>query len=112
MKICVDQSSVRTLKLFDTTGLVENNYILMTMEVPRADQLHILELVLENPGIYLHELQARGTDVYESTICRFLQWANVTHKKTKLTAIQQSEELRAKYVAEISVRSQYASVCG
>ena len=51
----------------------------------KADQLHILELVLENPGIYLHELklelQAQGTNVHESIICRFLQLANFTHKK-------------------------------
>ena len=78
----------------------------------KADQLHILELVPENPGIYLHELklelQAQGTDVHKSTIYRFLQRANFTHKKMKLIAIQQNEELRAKYVAEIS---QYIPIC-
>ena len=104
--LCVDQSTVRrTLKLFDTSGLIEkkmypNNH--GGPKLSKADQLHILELVLENPGIYLHELklelQARGTDVHESTICRFLQQANFTHKKMKLIAIQQSEELRAKYL--------------
>ena len=108
--LCVDQSTVRrTLKLFDTTGLVEKKMYPDNHGGPKlckADQLHILELVLEKPGVYLHELklelQARGTDVHESTICRFLQRANFTHKKMKLIAIQQSEELRAKYVAEIS----------
>ena len=101
--LCVDQSTVRrTLKLFDTTGLVEKKMYPDNHGGPKlskADQLHILELVLENPGIYLHELklelQARGADVHESTICRFLQWANFTQKKMQLIAIQQSEELRA-----------------
>ena len=108
--LCVDQSTVRrTLKLFDTTGSVEKKMYPDGHGSPKlseADQMHILEVVLENPSIYLHELkfelQARGTHVHESTICRFLQRANFTHKKMKLIAIQQSEELRAKYVAEIS----------
>ena len=64
-------------------------------------------------SIYLHEhkfeLKTRGTHVHESTICRFLQQAKFTHKKMKLIVIQQSEELRAKYV---TVQSQYAGVCG
>ena len=108
--LCVDQSTVRrTLKLFDTTGLVEKKMYPDNHGGPKlckADQLHILKLVLEKPGVYLHELklelQAWGTDVYESTIGRFLQRANFTHKKMKLIAIQQSEELRAKYATEIS----------
>ena len=98
--LCVDQSIVRrTLKLFDTTDLVEKKMYPDNHGGPKlnkADQLHILELVLENPGIYLHELklklQAQGTDVHESTICRFLQRANFSHKKMKSIAIQQNRE--------------------
>ena len=92
--LCVDQSTVRrTLKLFDTTGLVEKRMYPdghWGTKLCKADQLHILELILENPGIYMYlhelklELQARGTNVHESTICRFLQQANFTHKKNEI----------------------------
>ena len=49
--LCVDQSTVRrTLKLFDTTSLVEKRMYPDDHGGPKlckADQLHILELVLE-----------------------------------------------------------------
>ena len=72
-----------------------------------TDQLHLLELVIENPGMYLtemkKELHTRGIDVDESTICRFLKEANFSRKKMRLVAIQQSEELRARYLAEVAL---------
>ena len=40
------------------------------------------------------ELQVRGTDVDESTICRFLKESKFSRKKMRLVAIQQSEELK------------------
>lgn len=108
--LCVDPSTVRrTVNLFDTTGTVEKKvYISNHMrKLSRSDQLHILELVIENPSIYLHELklelQARGTEVDESTICRFLQQSHFSRKKMRMIAIQQCEELRARYVTEISL---------
>jgi hypothetical protein len=52
-----------------------------------TDELHPLELVIENPGMYL-----RGTDVDESTIYRFLNESKFSRKKMRLVAIQQSEE--------------------
>ena len=108
--LCVDQSTVRrTLKLLDTTGSVEKKMYPDghgSPKLSKTDQMHILEAALENPSIYLHELkfelQARGTHVHESTLRRFLLRANFTHKKMKLIPIQQNEQLRAKYVAEIS----------
>ena len=47
------------------------------------------------------KLHARGTDVDESTICRFLKESKFSRKKMRLVAIQQSEELRARYLAEV-----------
>lgn len=73
------------------------------------DQLHLLELVLQNPGMYLKEmkkeLQARGTYVDESTICMFLKESRFSRKKMRLVAIQQREELRARYLAEVALYS-------
>ncbi len=74
------------------------------MKLSRADQLHVLELVIEKPSIYLHELklelEARGTHVHVSTICRFLHQSRFSRKKMRMIAIQQ---LRSRYVAEVSL---------
>ena len=59
--LCVDQSTIRrTLKLFDTTGSIEKKMYPdghASPNLSKADQMHILEVVLENPSIYLHELK-------------------------------------------------------
>ncbi len=108
--LCVDPSTVqRIVNLFDTSGSVEKKIHISNAvrKISRADQLHILELVIEKPSIYLHELklelQARGTHVDESTICRFLHQSRFSRKKMRMIAIQQSEELRSRYVAEVSL---------
>ena len=76
--LCVDQSTVRrTLRLFDSTGTMgKKAYSCPSRKMYTTDELHLLELVIENPGMYLtemKELHVRGTDVDESTICRFLK---------------------------------------
>ena len=108
--LCVDQSTVRrTLRLFDSTGTVDKKAYSCALrkKMTITGQLHLLELVIENPGMYLtemkKELHTRGTDVDESTICRFLKEANFSRKKMRLVAIQQSEELRARYLAEVAL---------
>ena len=91
----------RTLRLFDSTGTVDKKAYSCgsRKKMSITDQLHLLELVIENPGMYLtemkKELHARGTNVDESTICKFLKESNFSRKKMRLVAIQQSEELRA-----------------
>ena len=97
----------RTLRLFDSTGTVDKKAYSCPSrkKMSTTDELHLLELVIENPGMYLtemkKELHARGTDVDESTICRFLKESKFSRKKMRLVAIQQSEELRARYLAEV-----------
>ena len=106
-----DQSTVRrTLRLFDSTGTVDKKAYSCgsRKKMSITDQLHLLELVIENPGMYLtemKELHARGTNVDESTICRFLKESKFSRKKMRLVAIQQSEELRARYLAEVVLYS-------
>ena len=105
--LLVDQSTVRrTLRLFDNTGMVDKKaYNSASRKMSITDQLYLLELVIENPGMYLtemkKELHARGINVDESTICRFLKEANFSKKKMRLVAMQRSEELRAKYLSEV-----------
>lgn len=72
------------------------------------EQLVLLRLVLENPGIYLHELQTKLWVMFEvtvsaATICRTLKFMGCTRQVIQHIAVQRSEELRAKFMAEISV---------
>ena len=66
-----------------------------------------MELVLDKPGIYLQEIcyelhQVTGTAVYrEATIPRFLKKVSFTHTKIQHVAVQQSEEFRAHFIADV-----------
>ena len=67
-----------------------------------------LQLLLRNPGIYLHEVQqqlleAYGIQIHVSTICRTLKFMGCTRQCIRHVALQQSEVLRAKFMAEVSV---------
>jgi len=107
----IDKSTVRrVLKLFDSTSSVDKRVYSTSTNRKRlssADELHILELVIENPGIYLSELKvelmARGTTADVSTICRFLKSSGFTRKNMRDVAIQCSEELRARYSSEVAL---------
>jgi len=67
-----------------------------------------MQMVLEKPSIYLHELQwalaqTTGMLVSEATICRTLKHYGFTQKKMKYAALQRSDLIRAEYQAEIAV---------
>ena len=67
-----------------------------------------MQSVLHQPGIYLHEVQnqlhcATGKLVHVSTICRTLSRLGLTRQKMRVIALQQSEELRLRFMAEISI---------
>ena len=58
--------------------------------------------------MYLQELQSAlsqstGTNVSTATICRFLQKQGFSYKKLSFQAQQQSNELRAKFISDISL---------
>ncbi len=70
------------------------------------EELTVLELFLNNPGIYLKEVQEElfnvcGKWVECSTICRTAKRLGLTRQKMKRVAIQRSDALRAQYMAEI-----------
>ena len=89
-QLSVSERTVRRyLKMFEETGDVR----------PRSrrsgplrlfgkyEQLTLLRLILENPGIYLHEIQQQlfhmfGVDLSVSTICRIPKFMGCTPKKT------------------------------
>ena len=84
--VCVSQSTIRRyLTLFERTGYAR----------------------LENPGIFLDELKDKlsgrfGVTVHTSTICRALQFIGCTRQVIKHIPVQRSDEMRAKFMAEVS----------
>ena len=72
------------------------------------EQLVLLRLILENPGIYLKEIQAAllvrfGVEVAVSTICKTLHAMGCSRQKIQHVASQQSAECRAKFMAKVSM---------
>ena len=72
------------------------------------EQITVLQSMIDTPGIYLTELQqklndATGKWIHLSTICRTVHRLGFTRKRLQHIALQRSEELRAQYMAEISV---------
>lgn len=71
------------------------------------EQVILLQMILTRPGIYLLELQAEllkrfGVPVSVPTICRTLRFMGCTRQSMHHVAIQRSDMLRAKFMAEIS----------
>jgi len=71
-------------------------------------KLFIFHLVLESPGITLHEIQEELlhtllVQIDVSNICRLLQQNGFTRQKLKIRALQQSEFLRQCYMEEVSI---------
>ena len=105
-----DRTVRRYIDLFVNTGEVEPrphkngpSKLLDTFE-----QVFLLQCILENPGIYLHEIKFKlyelfGVEVSASTICRTLHYMGCSRQKMHLVALQQSDVLRGKFMADISV---------
>ena len=110
----VDASTVcRTVQLFHETGFVTKREYpkeCLPRKLTEPVQLYILHLVLSKPGIYLHELQKQvfevtGVELSESSICKFLHDSNFSRQTMTLRATQIDENLRARFVSDISVYS-------
>ena len=109
--VCVSERTARRyITKFEQTGDVQP--VSQRHGPPKLlgdfEQLVLLRLVLETPGIYLHELQAKllarfGVTVGVATICRTLKYMGCTRQVIQHIPVQRSEELRAKFMAEISV---------
>ena len=74
----------------------------------RFEQFIILQALVHKPTTYLHELQDKlfqttGVRVHPSIICRTIKNHGFTHKKVCRIALQQSEQLRLQFMAEISM---------
>ena len=100
----VSESSVRCyIDRFSQTGEVKPTEC---QHRPCTQQLVLLRIVLQNPGLYLNDIQSKlftaiGQTVSGATICQTLHHMVCTRQALQHIAIQRSEE-RAKFMAEIS----------
>ena len=88
---CVHHSTVwRAVKKFETEGSV---YSRGPQTLTDAQMFTIIEVLLENPDMYLREvksclLQRTGSTVAESSVCRFVQRNNFSRRKLQQVARQ------------------------
>ncbi len=110
----VDPSTVqRTAERFLATGSISKaeypkGHDHPLQKLTQVDEFLILQLILDRPNLYLHELQKEiaqttGTEVSVSTICNFLHKSGFSRKKLSVVALQRSEEIRAQYRLEVSI---------
>lgn len=114
LNLNIDKSTVyRTIALFDKTGCVkkaeypkgQNHHLQKLTEI---DQFLIMEVVLNQPGIYLHEIQEfiyqeTGTSVSLPTICKFLHKQGFTLQKMARIFIGRNYDLRMKFWEDVSI---------
>ena len=72
------------------------------------EQLLLLQLIVRNPGIYLHEIpkaleERLGVVVSESTLCRTLKLMGCTRQVIRQIALQRDKESRARFMGNIAL---------
>ena len=105
-----ERSVWRYVKLFENTGDVEpvsQRHGPLRL-LGSYEQLTLLRLILEQPGIFLHELQHKltvhfGVQVSAPTICRTLKHMGCSRQVIRHIAIQRSDMMRAKFMGEVSI---------
>jgi len=107
----IDKSTVyRIIKLFLNTGTITKRPYPQDRTARKLTypaQLLILHLVMEKPGITLHEIQEELLGLLlikidASNICRFIQQSGFTRQRLRITALQKDELLRQQYIMEVS----------
>ena len=101
----------RVTKLFSTSGCVDHKPYLrdkLFRSFTPTVELILLHIVLQKPGIYLHEIQKElaetaGVDASPSAICRCLKRVGFSRQRMKLVAIQQDDGLRAQFLSDVSL---------
>ena len=74
-------------ELFDSSGSVDHKPYLRDKQfwsIAPTVELVLLHIVLQKPGIYLHEIQkelaeATGVDLSPSAVCRYLKRVGFSH---------------------------------
>ena len=110
-QLCLSERSVRRyIDLFQRTGNVKpcSQRHGPAKLLGEFEQVLLLRLVIDNPGIYLHEIQQKwvtrfGVNVSVATFCRTLKYMGCSRQVMRQVALQQSDEQRARFMAEVSV---------
>ena len=110
-QLCMSERTVRRyVNMFEQTGEIEART--QRSGPPKLlgdfEQLVLLGIILENTGIYLHKIQEKllvmfGVTVSAATVCRTLNFMGCTRQVVQHIALQRREDLRAKFMAEVSV---------
>ena len=102
----------RIVSLFKSTGSVQKRPYPKdarpNKKLTKTVQLTILHEVLQQPDIYLRELQTEvfiltGVCVSVSSLCTFLQKSNFTRQKMQIVAKQQDKELHEQFAIDVSL---------
>ena len=90
------------MKLFDETGTVcsiQGFHKTTTKKLSIQDELAIFEMVLDDPSVYLHELQHHVfTQVGMISVLQASVGSYISKNKLSHRAQQRSEQLREKYI--------------
>lgn len=100
----------RYISLFRLTGDV---HVRKRRDGPKClmgdfERLILLRLILENPGMYLQELEVElfkkfGVPISVPTICRTLKSMGCTRQAMHHVALQRSDAARAQFMSEVSI---------
>ena len=110
----VDKSTIlRTVHLFNNTGsLLKKPYPKerASRKLTSLAQQFVLNLILQKPGIYLHEIQEELQhslllEVSMSTLCKFLHASGFTRQRLQTVASQLDKSLRLQFSFNVSVYS-------
>ena len=110
-QLCLSERSVRRyIDLFQRTGDVKpcSQQHGPPKFLGEFEQVLLLRLIINNRGIHLHEIQQEwiaifGVSVSAATFCKTLKYMGCTRQVMKYVALQQSDEQRACFMAEMSV---------
>ncbi len=100
----------RYLKMFQQTGEIQpfQEHHGPKLLLGEFEQLTLLRLIFDKPGIYLKEIQDKlmlmyGFSIPLSTIYRTLKIMGCSRQAMHRVALQRSDELRARFMADVSV---------
>ena len=110
-QLCISERTVRRyIDMFEQTGEVKpkKQHHGPPKLLGDFEQLVLLRIIFENTGMYLHEIQAKllaafGVTVSVPTLCRTLKFMGCTQQVIQHIAVQRSDDLRAKFMAEVAV---------
>lgn len=108
--LCIGESTVRryTQRFYETGSVSPTEYHHGPHKLlDEFEQVTVMQSLLNKPSMYLTEVcdelfKATGREVHPSTICRTIHSLGFTRQKLRKVALQQSEEKRGEFLAEMA----------